>query len=118
MILPGGHVPGVNFPLVHGQIQEHLLSLKWVLAVQLHWPTHLRCFSTVVFQGQPQLQAQMKEGCESRAKFPCCTVRLRSSLFCCNPQRCKLSHLPAWEEEKWRPGRWRGSVSMQDKILI
>lgn len=86
----------LTFPWCMAKFRHsHLLPLKWVLAVWLRWPTCLRFFSSVVFQGQPESQAQMKEGCESRAKFQCCTLRLRSLLFCCKPQSCKLSHLPA-----------------------
>lgn len=99
---------------------SHLLPLRrslfWLCG--LHRPTHLRHFSAVVFQAQSQSQAQLKDGCESRAKFPCCTLGPGSSLLPCKPGSCKLSHLPAWREEKWGPGRWRGPVGTQDKILV
>ena len=84
----------------------------------LHQPTCLRHFSAVVFRAQDQSQAQLKEGCESRAKFPCCTLGPGSSLLPCKPGSCKASRLPAWRGEKWGPGRWGRPAGTQDKIPV
>lgn len=56
----------------------------------------------------------MKAGPSSHAG----TLGPGSSLLPCKPRSCKLSHLPAWREEKWGPGRWRGPIGTQDKILV